>query len=133
MKKLVTSLLVPTLMIVIGCNKSEPGGTPGKEFKISAPTVPTTIKQGDTQTVSVSLDRDKDFKQDVKLKVEAPAGISAQLGSNEVKASEKGDVSLKIAVDKKAALGDYVIKVTGTPDKGTATSVDVKVKVQEGA
>ena len=47
-------------------------------------------------------------------------------------ASEPAEFSIAVEAEKTAPLGDQVIKVTGTPESGTAASVDVKVKVNEG-
>jgi uncharacterized membrane protein len=116
-----------------GCNDSPKGGTPGTSstFSISAPTLTTTIKQGDTQTVKLTLNRGSDFKQTVDLSVTAPDKITAKLNKTSVPASDTGkDVDLSISVAKDAPLGDQVVKVTGTPQGGTATSVDVKIKVE---
>jgi uncharacterized membrane protein len=119
----------------LGCNTSPEGGSPGtnRTFSLKAPTLSTTIKQGDTQTVTLTVDRDSDFKQTIKLQVTEPKGIHADLNKTQVTAADPKDTSLTIKVDKDAPLGDHVIKVTGTPETGSATSVDVKVTVEEGA
>lgn len=116
-----------------GCNHSPEGGTPGTNstFSISAPTLTTTIKQGDTQTVKLTLNRGSDFKQNVALTATAPEKIKATLNKTTVAPSDPGnDVELTIAVAKDAPLGDQVIKVTSTPQGGNAVAVDVKIKVE---
>jgi uncharacterized membrane protein len=126
------SLAAVAGLMVVGCNKSPEGGTPGTSatFKISAPTIPTSIKQGDKETLKFSLDRGKDFKHDVKLSVKHPDKIKAELNKTEIKASEGTDFNVTVDVAKDAPLGDAVITVTGTPEGGgTPTSVDVKVHV----
>jgi len=119
----------------LGCNKSPEGGVTGTKnsFKVSAPTIPTMLKQGDKQTVTVTLDRDSAFQQTVKLDAVAPKGIKADFDRTTVKSSDPKDVSLSITADKDVALGDHVIKITATPDSGSATSVDIKVTISEGA
>jgi len=126
--KTVLSLAVVVLTLV-GCNQSEPGGQPGKEFRVSGPTTSTAIKQGTTQTVELSLNRDKNFKQNVQLKADVPSGLTAKLTPTTVKASDDTKVSLEITADKKAAVGEHTITVTATPEGGTKTTVPVKVKV----
>jgi uncharacterized membrane protein len=116
-----------------GCTKrSEPGG-PGTakatHFTLSGPSTSTSIKQGETQTETLKIERGKDFKQDVALKAEAPAGVDAELSSTSNKASEKGDVNIKITATDKAAVGEHIIHVIGTPDTGTPTKLDVKIKI----
>ena len=119
----------------IGCNKSPEGGVTGTKnsFKVTAPTLPLMLKQGDKQTVTVTLDRESGFQQTVKLDAQAPKGLKADFDMKSVKASDAKDVSLSITADKDAALGDHVVKVTATPDTGSATTVDIKVTVTLGA
>ena len=130
MRKLL-SLAALAAVLAVGCNKSPEGGTPGtsSSFTIIAPTIPNTIKQGDRETVKLSLDRKSEFKKDVKLSVTAPANVKAELSKDSIKASEPTDFTLTITVDKGATLGDHPVKVTGTPDGGSPTSVDVKINV----
>lgn len=132
MRKLL-SLAALAAIVAVGCNKSPEGGTPGtsSSFTITAPTIPSSIKQGDRETVKMSLDRKSDFKKDVKLSVTAPEHIKAELSKDVIKASDPTDFTLTISVDKNAALGDQVVKVVGTPEGGSATSVDVKVKIAQ--
>jgi uncharacterized membrane protein len=132
MKSLCGGLAV-MIVAVAGCNKSNSGGLAGEEFKLSAPGMATTIKQGDTQTVTVTVKKDKNFKQDVALKAKAPEGLTVKLGSAVVKAADdaSAEIRVKIAVAKDASVGEHTITVTGTPDKGNPTSVDITVKVDK--
>lgn len=98
-------------------------------FKISVPRFNTEVKQGELQTVTISLHRDSLFKQDVKLHVKAAKGISVEPTSVTVKASDRPDVQLQITAPKDAALGEYPVVVTGTPETGKSTSVRFTVKV----
>ena len=125
------SLAALAAVVTVGCNKSPEGGTPGtsSSFTIIAPTIPSTIKQGEREIVNLSLDRKSNFKKDVKLDVTVPEKVKAELSKSVIKASDPAEFTLTITVDKNAALGDHPIKVTGTPDGGSPTSVDVKIKV----
>ena len=128
------SLAAVSALFIAGCNQSPEGGTPGtaSTFKIIGPTMTTHIKQNNKETVKLNLDRKSDFKKDVKLTVAPPAGLKAELNKDVVKASDASDFTLTITADKEAALGDQVIKVTGTPEGGgAATTVDVKVNVEK--
>jgi len=136
-------------IVVVGCNKSPEGGhttnsgstnsstnssTSGEKatFTLHAPTLTTTIKQDNSQSVDLTVKRGKDFKEGVKLSATSPSDkIKAEFNKDKVAASDPDDVALKITVAKDAPLGESVIKVTGTPDSGTATSVDVKVNVEK--
>lgn len=124
------------LVVAAGCtNRSEPGGGAAKatKFTLSGPKTATSIKQGETQTVTVNVERGNDFKQGVALKAEPPTGIEAELSSTTNTAAEKGPINLKITATDKAAVGDHIIHVMGTPDTGTATKLEVKVTVLERA
>jgi len=119
------------LTVGIGCNKSSEGGVSGtpNTFKVGAPAMATTIKQGDKQTVSITVDRDSGFQQSVKLDAQAPKGLKVDMDKSTVKPSDAKEVSLSITADKDCALGDHMIKITGKPDTGNAVTVDVKVTV----
>ena len=98
-------------------------------FRVAVPTFTTAVKQGEMQTVTVSLKRDSLFKMDVTLNITAAKGISVEPSSVTIKASEKPDVQLQIAAPKDAALGEYPVVVKGTPETGEPTSVGFTVKV----
>jgi uncharacterized membrane protein len=121
------------LLGLTACKRSEPGGGPdrGTKFTIDGPMTTTSIQQGDTDTVALKINRGKEFKETVKLKVEAPSGLQVAVHDSTVKPSEKGDINLKVAVAKDTTPGEHVIHVVGTPDTGAATSLDVTVKVTE--
>jgi len=130
----------------IGCNQSPPGGNTkantspvttltggGKAtFTLKGPTLSTTVKQGDRQTVDITVDRGSEFKEAIKLDAEAPKGVTAEFGKKTIEASDPADskVTLTISAEKDAAVGDHVIHVKGTPATGAATSLEVKVKVE---
>jgi hypothetical protein len=146
------TLLVAAFAVAVatGCNQSPPGGkspaTPhgttnssdtssvtGDKgtFTIKAPVLSTTIKQGDKQTIQLTVSRGSEFKQNVKLSADAPKGLTAEFAKSAVAAGDPEDVPLSVSVDKDAPIGDNTIRVTGTPDNGNPTSVEVKVKVDE--
>jgi uncharacterized membrane protein len=132
MRKYLSLTAIAALMFV-GCNNSPEGGTPGtsSSFTMSAPTMSTTIKQDNKESVKLTLNRGADFKKSVKLTVNAPDKVKADFNKDTVAPSDSGDVMLNITAAKDAPLGDQIIKVTATPDGGTATSVDVKIKVEK--
>jgi len=128
MKIAITIVMTLALASLFGCRRSE-NAMKDEGFKIAVPTSNTEVKQGELQTVVVSLQRDSLFKKDVKLQVKAPKGISVEPTSFTVKASDKPDVQLQIAASKDAAIGEYSVVVTGTPGVGVPTSVGFTVKV----
>jgi|SRR5579872_532537 len=128
------SLSAMAAFAFVGCNHSPEGGTPGtpSSFTISAPSISTTIKQDNKESVKLTLNRGSDFKKTVSLTATTPDKIKADFSKNSVAPSEPSDVMLNISVAKDAALGDHVIHVTATPEGGgSATSVDVKIKVEK--
>jgi uncharacterized membrane protein len=98
-------------------------------FKIAVPTFTTEVKQGDTQTVTVSVMRDKYFKQDVTLRAAVTSGISVTPTRVVVEASASPDVQFQIKASKDAALGEYQVNIVATPKTGNPTSKDFMVKV----
>ena len=66
LKNITASLVFSGLMLATsGCNKSSEGGSSGtaNSFKVSAPTLPTSLKQGEKQTVKLTLDRGSDLSR----------------------------------------------------------------------
>ncbi|MFH1634658.1 MAG: hypothetical protein ABIG63_11720, partial [Chloroflexota bacterium] len=105
------------------------GMTKDVGFKIDVPTSTTEIKQGEVQSVTVSLERGDYFKQDVKLQIEASKGLSIYPTDILVKASESSAVQLRIATTRDTALGSYLVSVKGTPKTGEPTSTSFTVTV----
>jgi uncharacterized membrane protein len=130
MKTAMAIVMTLALTVVIGCGSPRGGSMSEDEgFKITAPFFTTDVKQGDRQTVTVSLERDKYFKQDVTLQATATSGISVEPSKVVVKASESPDVQFQIKAPKDAALGEYLVHIAATPETGAPTSKDFTVKV----
>ncbi len=132
MKTAITIVMTLVLATVAGCesNCTRGGNVPKDEgFNIVVPTFTTEIKQGETQTVTVSLHRDDYFKQNVKLLINTTRGISIDPTDVLVKANDKPDVQLMITVPKDAAIGEYRVSVKGTPETGEPISTVFIVKV----
>jgi uncharacterized membrane protein len=101
----------------------------GEGFKIGTPTFTTAVKQGETESVTITLNRGKYFKRDVTLDIRASRGISVEPSRALVRGSETPEVHLRITAARDADLGEYKIFVTGTPETGEATSTEIRVKV----
>jgi len=138
-KFLVATVLATLALVPAACNTSPPGGATGtgtntgsdNEFKIVGGTIPNSIKQGDTESIKVSLVRGKNFHQTVKLSAKAPDKITADIDRTTVKDGESADVNVKVHPAADVAPGDYKIMVTGTPDTGSATTLELTVKVAQ--
>ena len=131
MKTVIAIVIALAVAPLFGCAMSPRGGHSAKDegFRISVPTFSTGVKQGEMQTAVVSLSRDASFMQDVKLRIKAAKGISIEPTSVTIKASDKPEVQLQISAAKDAAIGEYPVVVTGTPQTGEPTSVGFTVKV----
>ena len=139
MKKIIAITIVLTLVLaaVSGC-KDKPKGGPeggsvgkGEGFKIDVPTFDTKVRQGETETVTISLKRGDYFKQDVTLEIKLVngEGITFDPAKVLVKASDKPDVQLRVSAAKDAAISEYRVSVIGTPKIGEPASMEFNVKV----
>jgi len=132
MKTAITIVMALALATLFGCQSNSPRGgsaLKGEGFKIAVPTLTTELKQGEVQSVTVSLERGEYFKQDVKLQIKAAKGISVDPTSVVIKAGDKPDVQLRITAAQNAAIGEYHVSVKGIPKTGESTSKAFTVKV----
>ena len=132
MKTAIAIVTTLALAATSGCQSASPrgGGMAQNEgFQIVVPSSAPELKQGEVQTVAVSLQRGELFKRDVKLEIRPSKGISVDPTSALIKASAKPDVQLRITAAKNAAIGEYRVYVKGTPETGEATQVEFTVKV----
>jgi hypothetical protein len=98
-------------------------------FSISVPFWTTGIKQGETKQFTLAVKRDAEFKEDVALKFDnLPKGLTIEPATATVKGAESEAKFLLKAADD-APVGDHVVKVTGTPTKGTLATHDLKITV----
>ncbi len=98
-------------------------------FTLSLPSLSTTIKQGEMQTVSIGIKRDKTFDQDVALQFGVmPTGVTLEPAAPVIK---HGDAELQVTVTAAAdaALGNFAVKVTGHPAKGADATNEFKLTV----
>jgi len=141
MKKLFAALATVGLAFAVGCSNESPPSGPGagkdkdkpkdsaNTFTLKAPATDTDLKQGETKEVKVSISRGKDFKEDVTLKYDVPAGVKVD-GPGAIKAGE-GEAVLKVSADKDAAEGKKTVTVTGKPATGDAVSTKFDVDVKK--
>jgi len=84
--------------------------------------------QGETGEISISLNRGAHFKRDVQLAITV-VGIAITPNDVLIKASGKPEVLCQVNVPADAAIGEYRVLVTGTPEDGEPTSMALTVKV----
>jgi hypothetical protein len=131
MKSTIAIGLSLVLLAACGCTKGTRGGgqAQGEGFKLSVPMMNVSIKQGEVKTVTVKVDRAEYFKRDVTVVVRSPEGLKIEPTETVVRASDKPDMALRVAVPQEAPLGEYRVYVTGTPESGAPSSADFTVKV----
>jgi len=154
MKVLRTLALTLPVCIFLGCNDTHTGGpnankprddktvgertrettgigTPENTFKISLPTLETSVKQGEKKSAKISISRGKNFDQDVKLDFgKLPTGVTLSPMSPTIKHGEN-DVDVTFEAAKDAAVGDHTVSVTATPKEGASTSGEMKLGVKK--
>jgi hypothetical protein len=150
-KKMRLLLLVSSaigLAALVGCNESPLGGpkasqntghaaksgltTPEATFRLEAPAMATSIKQGESKTVTLKISRGKNFAQDVNLEFsDAPHGVTITPASRTFKTGAS-ELQLTIEAAKDAAIGKHTISVTGKPaTSGESTSVTFDIEVKK--
>ena len=132
MQKLFAAAFCATFALApVACNKSPEGGSPGTDdsFRLAGGTIPNAIKQGDTESVKVSVERGKNFHKSVRLEAKAPDKIHVSLDRNLVKDGESPEVNVKVHPAEEAPAGDYKVTVNGTTDNGSPTNLELTVKV----
>src|SRR5262249_50615646 len=148
MKKLMAVVACTALAVCIGCNqnKSAPGGpgapggstssrsgaTKADTFTITPPSGTTDIKEGQSKEITISLNRGRDFKQNVKLTLSTDAkGLTIKPDTAELKAADTAtSVKFTLEAAKDAATGEHVVTVKASPEgAGESTQSSFKVNV----
>lgn len=131
MKKTIAVLVTLSLMVLSSCvsTTSPQGGTlpQDKEFSIVVPTH-STVKQGESVSIVILLNRGSFFKKDVRLVIHAD-GLVVTPAEVLVKASEKPEAQLQITATRETALGEYRVYINATPAAGKTTSTECTVAV----
>src|SRR5207253_4762472 len=106
----------------LGCNRSPKGGEGKETFRLSGPTTSTTIVQGQSAPVTITIRPSKSFKEHVKLEARPlEDGLQVTLDQNDVKANgENQDVKLTVTAASDATEGKHTVKITARPEKGEA-------------
>src|SRR5437879_1205923 len=146
MKKSFACLLIAASVAFAGCNNSTPGGPRATSnrgdnkpvvgraddtFTLDPPKLATKVKQGESKAVSIGIKRGKNFEQDVTLKFsDLPKGVTLDPASPVTTHGDtEGKLTLKAADD--AALGDFAVKATGHPTKGSDASNELRITVDK--
>jgi hypothetical protein len=93
-------------------------GPDDNTFKLDVPVLETKMKQGETKNLAIGIVRGKNMDQDVTLRFSnLPTGVTIEPATTTIK---HGDAEAPISIVAKAdaALGDFTVKVVGTPGTG---------------
>ncbi len=143
--KLTTILIVGGAALALyGCNQDSTPGGPGtalpesekpmmgqtdNTFILDVPMISTSIKQGEMDTVSIGIKRGTNFSQDVSLKFDnVPIGVTIEPSVARIPKTEE-NVELTVHAGTDAALGDFVVKITGEPDAGAAAMAELGLTI----
>ncbi|MGI8979607.1 MAG: hypothetical protein ACR2FY_10300 [Pirellulaceae bacterium] len=114
-----------------GTDANPLAGDPENSFRLDAPNLATTIKQGETKVVTIGITRSKNFDQDVMLSFEGvPTGVTIDPAEPTIKHGEK-EVKLNVTAAGDAALNDFTIKITGHPATGADATNEFKLTVEK--
>lgn len=145
MKMLKALILSGVVLALYGCSQgtNTPGG-PGtampesekpllgetaNTFTLDVPMMGTTVKQGEMDTVSIGIDRGTNFDQDVALTLsDVPPGVTIDPASPVLSRTEETE-ELTVRAAPDAALGDFVVKISGSPDTGATANAELKITI----
>jgi uncharacterized membrane protein len=143
MKRSIVGLLVLGLAAFTGCNNGTPGG-PGatdkdakkplygqaeNTFNLSVPGRSTTLQQGETKEVVISIKRGKNLDEDVTLTLaDVPKGVAFEPASPVIKRGDT-EATFTLKAEDEAPVGDFTVKVTGHPTKGGDATNEFKLTV----
>lgn len=144
---------LPAALVLIGCGPTSNtggGGThkdtahdsshdSGKgddkadKFTLEGPAgiQPYGLKQGESKTYDIKVNKGKEFKEDVTLSFEGPKELEVTMTDKKVAKSTDGKAQFTVKAADKAPVGEHTIKVTGKPESGPSTSLELKFKVEE--
>lgn len=127
-----------TVPVVGKENKAAPGtdanpvaGDPENTFRLDAPNLATTIKQGESKVITIGISRAKNFDQDVTLMFkDKPNGITIEPAEPMIKHGEK-DVKLTVSAAADAAVNTFTIDFVGHPATGPDATNKFDITVEK--
>lgn len=91
-------------------------------FSLNMPLLSTSLKQGESELVSIKVNRDKTFMQDITLSlIDLPTGVTTEPASI-VNRSGESKTEFKLVAAKDASLGRFAVKLNGHPTTGADAS-----------
>lgn len=100
-------------------------------FRLDAPNLGTTIKQGESQIVKIGISRAKNFDQDVKLEFQGvPKGVTIEPMDAMIKAGDE-HINLTVKADADAALDNHEIMIVGHPESGADATNKFTITIEK--
>jgi len=115
----------------LGCHRSAEGGTAKADdaFTIAAESPPHPIKQGDSESVKVTVNRGKNFHESIRFEAKAPEKIHVSVDRELVKETGSQDVNVRIHPNEEAPPGEYKVVVTANSNGVAPAHVELTVTV----
>ena len=132
MRKAILIVMTLALIAVVGCQSSSPrGGGSGQDegFRVVVPTGNTTVQQGESESIYISLNRGQSFKRDVTLDISSTDGISVEPTTVLIKSSDRPTAQVHFTAATDAAIGRYHVNIDATPATGEPTMARFNVDV----
>jgi uncharacterized membrane protein len=119
-----------------GCSKESPPGGPAATnnstsdgFKLDVPSTRTVVESGMRKEVTITINRDGNFKEPVDLTFKMPDGVKAEASKTKFEPNDK-EVVLTIEASADAKPGEASIDVTGKPQTGSPTTVSIPIEIK---
>jgi len=114
-----------------GTDANPVAGDPENTFRLDAPNLATSIKQGESKVITIGISRAKNFDQDVTLMFkELPNGITIEPAEPMIKHGEK-DVKLTVSAAADAAVNKFTIEMVGHPATGPDATNKFDISVEK--
>ncbi len=133
-------LAMTMLAVAGGCSQGTPGGpgTTGEQptygqadntFNLSVPVMSSSLQQGNQAEATVGIKRAKNFDEDVALSfADVPKGVTVEPASPEIKRGST-DAKITFTAGDEAPLGEFLVKITGHPSKGSDALIEFKLNI----
>jgi hypothetical protein len=145
MRNAIVAVFGIALIGIWGCGESTPPGGPGAKnppnqqtsaakadtFKLSLPSGSTHVKQGESKTTSISVDKGKTFAQDIRLSFEnLPQGVTMEPATATVRSGDTKE-SFTIKASDTAQPGETAVRVIGRPTSGPESTGEMRITVDK--
>jgi hypothetical protein len=101
-----------------------------KTFVVNKPLTETDLEQGESEDLTISIDRGSEFKQTVKLQFKPPQGVTVTPGDGMI-GPDADDAKVVIAAAADAPVGKHKIDVTAVPESGKAVQLQIDIEVKK--